>query len=103
MIGKIKQDYDTGLEKIHWFAQLFAERVQVELSVFKLLYRSEELKRRKNELLKQIGEEVYALRGKDRPMLANKDVAAALREIEQLEPEIQATIEKASEISKIVA
>lgn len=103
MIGKIKRDYDTGLEKIHRFAQLFAERVQVELSVFTPPCRAREVKRPKNELLRQVGEEVYAVRGKDKQVFANKDVAPALREIEQLEPEIQSTIKKISGNSKIVA
>ncbi|KAF0185561.1 MAG: hypothetical protein FD164_126 [Nitrospirae bacterium] len=103
MIGKIKRDYDTGLEKTHRVAQLFAEREQVELSVFNLPCRAGEVKRPKNELLRQVGEEVYAVRGKDKQGFANKDVAAALREIEQLEPEIQATIRKTSGNSKIVA
>ncbi len=98
-----KQDIETALEKFRWFATLFSERVRIEISVFRLLYQSEEMKRRKNELLRQVGEEVYALRGKDKNIYANKDIAAALREIEQLEPEIQSTIDQASEISKIIA
>lgn len=103
MYTRIKQDLDAGLEKFRWFATLFSERVRIELSVFHLLYQTEEMKRRKNELLRQVGEEVYAMRGKDKNIYANADVAAALREIEQLEPEIQSTLDKASEISKIVA
>jgi len=103
MYTRIKQDIETGLEKFRWFATLFSERVRIEISVFRLLYQSEEMKRRRNELLRQIGEEVYALRGKDKNIYANKDIAAALREIEQLEPEIQSTIDQASEISKIIA
>jgi len=103
MYARIKQDIETGLEKFRWFATLFSERVRIEISVFRLLYQSEEMKRRRNELLRQIGEEVYALRGKDKNIYANKDIAAALRKIEQLEPEIQSTIDQASEISKIIA
>lgn len=103
MYARIKHDLEIGLEKFRWFATLFSERVRIEISVFRLLYQSEEMKRRRNELLRQIGEEVYALRGKDKNIYANKDIAAALREIEQLEPEIQSTIDQASEISKIIA
>jgi hypothetical protein len=102
MITKFKQDIDIAVAKLRWFAQLFAERVQVEISVFRLLYASEEMKRRKDELLRQVGEEVHAMRGKDKNIYANKDIAAALHEIDRLEPEIQANLEKASEISKIV-
>jgi hypothetical protein len=103
MYTRIKHDLNAGLEKFRWFATLFSERVRIELSVFNLLYQTEEMKRRKNELLRQVGEEVYAMRGKDKNIYANADIAAALREIEQLEPEIQSTLDKASEISKIVA
>lgn len=103
MYTRIKQDIDTGLEKFRWFAALFSERLQIEISVFRLLYQSEEMKRRRNELLCRVGEEVYALRGKDKNVYADKEIAAALHEIERLEPEIQSTLQQASEISKIIA
>ncbi len=103
MYSRIKKDFDEAIEKIKWLASLLSERVRVEIMVFKLLYKSEEFKKRKDELLKKIGEEVYELRGKEKNIYANKEVDEAIKELDKLEPEIKETIERASEISKIVA
>ncbi len=103
MFSRIKKDFDEGIEKIKWFASLLSERLRIEITVFKLLYRSEELKKRRNELMKKIGEEVYAMRGKEKNIYANKEVMNTIKELESLEPEIKETVERASEISKIVA
>ncbi len=103
MYAKIKKDFDEGIGKIKWFASLLSERVRVEITVFKLLYKSEELKKRKDELMRKIGEEVYEHRGKEKNIYANKEVVSAIKELETLEPEIKETVEKASEISKITA
>lgn len=103
MFSRIKKDLEGGIEKIRWFASLLSERTRVEIMVFKLLYRSEELKNKRDELLKKIGEEVYELKGKDKNIYANKEVADAIKELETIEPEIKETLEKASEISKISA
>lgn len=102
MFSRLKKDIEEGVEKVKWFSSLLSERVRVEIVVFKLLYKSEELKRRRGDLLKQIGEEVYQLRNKDKNVYAQKEVAAAIKELELLEPEIRETTERASEISKIV-
>jgi seryl-tRNA synthetase len=103
MFSRIKKDFDEGIEKIKWFSSLLSERVRIEITVFKLLYTSEELKKRRDELMRKIGEEVYAMRGKEKNIYANKEVIDAIKELETLEPEIKETIERASEISKIVA
>jgi hypothetical protein len=102
MFSRIKKDLENAVEKIRWFANLFSERVRIELTVFKLLYRSEELKKRRDELLMGIGLEVYELRGKNRNIYARSEVTEALKELERLDPEIKEIVDKASEISRIV-
>ncbi len=101
MLGRVKRDFEEGVAKLKWFSSLLSERVRVEITVFRLLYKSEDLKKRRDELMKKIGEEVYELRSKDKNVYAQKEVAEAIREMEALEPEIRETIERASEISKI--
>ncbi len=101
MFSRIKKDVEEGVSKVRWFASLLSERLRIEINIFRLLYKSEELKKKKDELLKTIGEEVYELRGKDRNVYAQKEIAEALNELERLEPEIRDTVEKASEISRI--
>ena len=103
MYAKIKKDFDEGIGKIKWFASLLSERIRVEITVFKLLYKSEELKKQRDELMRKIGKEVYEHRGKEKNIYANKEVVSAIKELETLEPEIKETVEKASEISRIVA
>lgn len=103
MFSKIKKDLDEAIEKIKWFASLLSERIRVEIMIFKLLYKSEELKKQRDELMKKIGKVVYEMRGKEKNIYASKEVMDAIKELETLEPEIKETIEKASEISKIVA
>jgi seryl-tRNA synthetase len=103
MFSRIKKDFESAVKKIKWFSSLLSERIRIEITVFKLLYKSEELKKRRDELMKKIGEEVYRMREKERNIYADKDIKEAIRELETLEPEIKETIEKASEISRIVA
>lgn len=100
MLGRVKRDFEEGVAKVKWFSSLLSERVRVEITVFKLLYKSEDLKKRRDELMRKIGEEVYALRGKDKDIYAHRDVAEAIQELERLEPEIRETLEQASEISR---
>jgi len=100
MISILKRDFEAGIEKLKWFSSLLSERVRVEIEVFKLLYKSEELKKKRDELLKKIGQEVCAAKGKEKNIYANKDVMDAIKELEALDPEIKETVEKASEISR---
>ncbi len=54
---------EEGVEKIKWFATLFSERVNIEIAIFKLLYQSDEMTRKRQELLVTIGERVVELKG----------------------------------------
>lgn len=103
MFSRIKRDLENGIGKVRWFASLLSERVRIELTIFKLLYKSEELKKRRAELLRRIGEEVYRMRGKDKNVYANRDIMSAVKEMESLEPEIKETLDKASEVGKLVS
>lgn len=103
MFDMIKKDLEDAIAKIKWFASLLSERLRIEIEVFKLFYKSEELKKRKEELFKKIGEEVYELRGKEKNIYSVKEIAEAIKDIDLLESEIKQTLEKASEISSITA
>lgn len=103
MVSRVKRDLDNGIAKLKWFSSLLSERVRIEITIFKLLYKSEELKKQRDSLLRQIGEEVFEMRGKDKNVYSNKEVAHAVKELEALDPEIKETTEKASEISRLVS
>lgn len=102
MLSRLKNDVENAIEKIKWFAALLSERINIEITVFKLLYRSERLKKRKEELFRQIGEEIYKMKDKEKIIYTNKNIMDAIKELDNLEPQIKESIEKASEISKII-
>jgi hypothetical protein len=101
MYTRIKNDFDAGVSKIKWFAQLLSERVRIEMAVFRLSYKSEELKRKRDTLMRSIGEEVYIMRKSEKGIHANRQILDALAEIEALEPRIKETDDSLSEISRI--
>jgi hypothetical protein len=76
--------------------------VKVELSVTKLLYESDQMEKRKEDLMRTIGRRVIELKEySDRQVLNDSTIAEAIAEIEQITLEIEQTRKKASEISKI--
>ena len=104
MWKRLKNNFDSGIEKIRWFSSLFSERLKIEYLVMKLLYRSEQLERKRDEFMKKIGRRVYELKGySDRYILKDGIVVEALSEIEKINAEIDVTKKKASEISRIEA
>jgi hypothetical protein len=101
MYARIRNDLEQGLNKIKWFAGLLSERVRIELTVFKLLNKSEELKKKRDSLLQKIGEEAYRMHKSATGIQPSKDMLDAVKELDALEPLIKETIDKASEISRI--
>jgi hypothetical protein len=104
MWKRLRDSFDSGIEKIKWFSSLLSERLKIEYSVMKLFYHSEQMEKKKDELLKTIGQRVYELKEySDRYILKDEVIMEALSEIEKINSEIDATKKKASEISKIEA
>ena len=102
MLKRLKNNFEGGVEKLKWFSSMFSDRIKVELSVFKLLYRSEEMEKEKDALLKTIGQRAYEMKaGPDRNILKDSVIADAMQQIELLNSEIESTQKKASEISRI--
>lgn len=102
MLKKVYENFKLGIEKIKWFATLFSERVNIEFAVFKLLYQSEEMTRKRLELLVTVGERVLELKGRgDKIVFHDSVVAGALAEIEKLDSNIGELRKKASEISRV--
>jgi len=101
MLKRIKDSFDSGVGKIKWFSSLLSDRVKVEVSVMKLMYQSDQMERRKNDLMKTIGRRVHELKEyPDRQILKDRIIEDALIEIDQITSEIELTRKKASEISK---
>ena len=92
----------NGIGKIKWFATLFSERMNIEIAIFKLLYQSDEMAKKREVLLKIIGERVIELKGHaEKNIFRDSDIAGALEEIEKLDKNINDLKSKASDISRV--
>ncbi len=104
MWKRIKGNVDAGIEKVRWFSSLLNERLKIEISLFKLLYQSSEMEKKKEALMKTIGERVFELReGPEKQLLGDPAILEALNNLERLSAEIEEMRKKASEIGRIEA
>lgn len=102
MLKRLRENFESGIEKIKWFSSLLSERIKVEYSVIKLLQQSEQLEKKKDELMKKIGKRVYEMKGYSNiHILKDSIISDTLSEIEKIDKEIESTKKKASEISNI--
>ena len=98
----VYENFKKGIEKIQWFATLFSERLNIEIAIFKLLYQSDEMAKKREALLKTIGERVVELKGhSEKNIFRDSDIAVALEEIEKIDKDINDLKYKASEISRV--
>jgi hypothetical protein len=104
MWKRIKENFDSGADKVRWFSSLMNERMKVELSLFKLLYKTTEMEKNRASLMKTIGERVFELRNaSEKRILRDPAILEALESLEKLDSEIADMRRKASEIEKIEA
>jgi hypothetical protein len=96
MFKRLKDNFMEGAERLRWFATVFSDRSRVGIATMKLMHNAEEVKRRREGLLKELGQRTYELRGetganvlKDTVVLKTfAEIEAAEREIEELESRI---------------
>lgn len=101
-VRKIIDDFRKGLERLRWFARVFAERLTIEIAIFRLLYESDRTARTRGELLKTIGERVMELKDhRDKNILKDSVVEEAVAEISKLEKTINDLKTKVSEIGRV--
>jgi seryl-tRNA synthetase len=100
MLKRLKGNFESGVERIKWFSSLFSDRIKIEYSVIRLLHQSEQMEKKKDELMRTIGNRVYELKGySEGHVLKDGIISEALSEIEKIDKEIESTKKKASEIS----
>ena len=46
----VYENLRKGIEKIKWFATLFSERLNIEIAIFKLLYQSDEMTKKRRRI-----------------------------------------------------
>ena len=101
MLGRLKDSFDSGFEKIKWVSAVLSERLKVELAVLKLLWQSNDLDKQRNTLKQSIGERVFEIRGRqDADLLKDTRIKRDIAELERLEVEIKDIKSKVSETGK---
>lgn len=101
MLRNVKDSFDHGIEKLRWFSEMLNERLRVELAVTKLLASSNEMKKKRDELAKSLGERIFELRAQHDPgILKDGRIRETLKEMEDLDKEMEDLRSKASDIGK---
>lgn len=99
---KIIDDFRQGLERLRWFATVFAERLKIEIAIFRLLYESDRITKTREELLRKIGERVMQLKDRqDKNILKDSLVIEAVAEISKLEKTIDDLKSRVAEIGRV--
>ncbi len=99
MLKRVMENFKDGLARIRWFATVFSERFRIEMAVIKLMYRSDEMEKKRQELFRTIGERIYESKGNpEKNIFRDKVIGEAMEKIEKMEKDIEELKEKASEI-----
>ncbi|MBI1810725.1 MAG: hypothetical protein HYR78_02110 [Nitrospirae bacterium] len=102
MWKRIKNNFDSGIERIKWFSSILSERMKIEFSVIKLVSDRDKKEKERAEKLRLIGERVFELKEQhEKNVLKDKIIADCISEIEKLNSEIEDINKKVSEISKV--
>ena len=100
MLRKLSLNITSGIEKIKWFFSIIAERVKIEIAVVRLLGKSEQYEKEKQNILIAIGERVVDLR--DSKTVSVHDDAVireSLKELDNLEEKLTVLRQEAHDIS----
>ncbi|MDI6744592.1 MAG: hypothetical protein QMD07_04350 [Thermodesulfovibrionales bacterium] len=102
MWKRIKNNFDSGIERIKWFSSILSERMKIEFSVIKLVSDRDKKEKERAEKLRLIGERVFELKEQhEKNVLRDKIISEAIDGIEKLNAEIEDLKKKVSEISKV--
>ncbi len=102
MLKILKDNFKRGIDRIKWFAAVFSDRMKIEITIIKLLYQSDEMDKKRDELLKTVGQRVYESRANpDKNILRDKEVVDALEEIEKIEKNIGELKQKIRDIGSV--
>ena len=102
MWKRIKNNFDSGIERIKWFSSILSERMKIEFSVIKLVSDSDKKEKERAEKLRLIGERVFELKEQhEKNVLKDKVIADSISGVEKLNAEIEDINKKVSEVSKV--
>ncbi len=102
MLKKAADSFRKGVERIKWFSSVVSARLKIEITIVKLLYRSDEMRRQREELLRAIGERVYDMReNPERNVFKDRVTVESIGRIEELEKEIDELNRRVQEVSRV--
>lgn len=102
MIDNIKKSVASGLKRIKWIADFLAERIRIETSIAKLLYKKSKLEDNMDELYKNIGIRVLELKNLGREdVFKDFMIQQALSELKDMKESVQDYKKEADNVSKL--
>ncbi|HCC68681.1 MAG TPA: hypothetical protein DEP99_02210 [Nitrospiraceae bacterium] len=101
MWEKIRKNFEKGLDSLKWFTVFLAERTKAETSMARLLYESNKLEKKIDEVYRDIGKRIFDLREKgEKIKLKDPIILQGLDEIVRLRQEIEDCKSKSRELGK---
>jgi hypothetical protein len=101
MLDRIRKNFNDGLKNVKWVATFLAERTKVETSIARLLYESNKLETRLNELYGEVGKRVLELREKgEKEIMKDFIILQTVSEIKKLKEQIEDYKSRAHTLSK---
>ncbi|MEN2986109.1 MAG: hypothetical protein ABDH16_05590 [Thermodesulfovibrionaceae bacterium] len=98
MIETIRKNISEGVKTFKFWAQFISERLKVEINIVKLAAQINKLVDKRDELLKDIGKEVY-----ENPKVfeENEKIKSLIRQIREIEAEIEEKKSKLKELESL--
>lgn len=97
MIETVKKDFLQGLKTFKFWAQVLSERVKIEINILRLLGEINKLTEKKDELLKEIGKEVY-----ENPEITKiEKISGLIKQIKEFEALLEEKRKKLAELKDL--
>ncbi|GAB4390271.1 MAG: hypothetical protein Kow0025_21160 [Thermodesulfovibrionales bacterium] len=101
MLDRLRKSFDSGVEKVRLLAAIISERVKVEVAVTKLLWKTSDLEKKRDEIARAVGERVFDLRSRpELNLLADQKIKGSIAEMEKVVAEMNEIKSRASQIGK---
>lgn len=102
MLKRVRDSLERGIEKLRWFSNLVNERLKVEITLFRLINQSSEIEKKRDAILKAIGERVLELKKKsERNIFKDPTIIELMERLKIIDNEMENIRNKVIELSKI--
>lgn len=102
MIDNVKKSVASGIKRIKWIADFLAERIRVETSIAKVLYKKSKLEDDMDDLYRDIGRRVLELKNLGREdVFKDFMIQQALNELKEMKETVQEYKTEADTISRL--